>query len=160
MPKTPLKTSPLIIHSQSFWDVNVQANPDEDFGPGDISVEREIQAMPDHGRAWSVYLDIKLNAHDGKKSPPYTGSIIAQGIYEVHPDYPNDPERLVRVTGSSMLYGAVRELVSMITARGPNGMVTLPSVSFVEDAKANNSTKKAAKKAPKKTTAKKQAKKA
>ncbi len=155
MQKTPLKLSPVILHAQNIWAVNLQASLDRDFGTGDISVERKIKPMKDRERCWSVYLDIQLNAHAAEKSPPYTGNIIAEGVYEAHPNYPNDPERLVRVTGSSMLYGAVRELVSMITARGPNGMVTLPSVSFVEDAPSKAATKPAAKKTAKKRTSKK-----
>lgn len=153
MPKTPLKLSPLILHAQNFWAVNLQASTDQDFGPGDISVDREIKPVTNRERCWSVYLNIQLNAHATEKAPPYIGNIIAEGVYEAHPDYPNDPERLVRVTGSSMLYGVVRELVSMITARGPNGMVTLPSVSFVEETPPKTAKRKVA--AKKRVAAKK-----
>lgn len=148
MPKTPLKPSPLMVHAQDFWDVSIQATTDPEHGYGDIAVEREVMPVKDRERCWTVYLEIKLNAVDGEKPPPYTGKIIARGIYEVHSGYPNDPERLVRITGASMLYGSAREMVSAITARGPNGMLTLPSVSFFEEVP----KKKAAKKSSKKTS--------
>ncbi len=153
MTQTPLKLSPIHVHYQNFWSVNVQATLAESFAAGDIQVERMIKKLPGRENCWSVYFELHLKAVDGQPLPPYTGNIIAEGVYEVLPNYPNDPERLVRVTGCSMLYGALRELVSTITARGPNGMVTLPSVSFVEDAPIVDQQKKSAKKAAKKSAA-------
>lgn len=38
--------------------------------------------------------------------------------------------RAVRATGYSILYGAIREMVSNLTARAPHGMWTLPSANF------------------------------
>jgi preprotein translocase subunit SecB len=152
MPKTPLKPSPISVHAQDFWDVSIQASTESEHGYGDILVEREVQPIPDREHCWGVYLEIKLNAVEGEKPPPYTGRIIARGVYEVHPEYPYDAERLIRITGASMLYGAAREMVSTLTARGPNGMLTLPSVSFMEEAPEKKPAKKAAKKAKKKTS--------
>lgn len=38
--------------------------------------------------------------------------------------------RAVRATGYSILYGAIREMVSNLTARAPHGMWSLPSANF------------------------------
>jgi len=154
MPKTPHSPSPIDVLSHRFWEVNLHATRDTEHGPGDLDIQREtapVDGQPNRGR---VLLQISLDSEPGEKPPPYTGKIIAEGAYEVLPQYPNDPERLIRVTGASMLYGAVREMVSSITARGPHGMLTLPSVSFYEEAPKKKAAKKTAKKAAKKKTAK------
>lgn len=146
MPKTPLNPSPLILHAQEFWDVSIQASTEKEHGHGDISVERQVSQVAKREGCWSVCLELRINAIEGEKPPPYTGQLVASGIYEVHPNYPHDSERLIRITGASMLYGAIRELVSSITARGPHGMLTLPSVSFYESDPEMKTTKKAVKK--------------
>lgn len=152
MTQAPLKLSPIHVHYQNFLSVNVQATLADSFAAGDIQVERIVKKLPERENCWSVYFELHLKAIEGQPLPPYTGNIIAEGVYEVLPNYPNDPESLVRVTGCSMLYGALRELVSTITARGPNGMVTLPSVSFVEDAPLVAKKKSSASKVLKKVT--------
>jgi preprotein translocase subunit SecB len=153
MPKTPLNPSPLTVISQNFWEVKLLAAMTQEYDAGDLDIEHDVQPLPDSPNQWRVVMQVKLAALDGQKPPPYAGHIIAEGRYQVHEQYPYDPERLIRITGASMLYGAIREMTTSITARGPHGMLTLPSVSFYED------SKKAKKKAPKKKPAKKVAKK-
>jgi len=36
----------------------------------------------------------------------------------------------MEVTAPSILYGSVREMLMNLTARGPHGILTLPSISF------------------------------
>ena len=96
-------------------------------------------------------MNIHFTQADPASPPPYTGSISLLGVYSVHEDFPKDPERLIRITGASMLYGVAREMISHITARSPNGILTLPSISFYEDAP---NPKPAKKKANKKASAK------
>lgn len=158
MPKTPLNPSPIAILSQDFWEVSLRGSLEHEHGVGDIEVERQVFSVEDNPQQWRVYLQIDLTALEGEKPPPYTGRIIARGFYEVHEEYPHDPERLVRITGASMLYGAVREMVTSVTARGPHGMLTLPSVSFFENNASKIPAKRAAKKTTKKATKKRAAK--
>ncbi len=132
MPKTPLKVSPLDVLTQEFLAISIEATPGEEFGAGRIEVERKLVGDNAETDEWTLYLTVEISGSDGRASPPYTGHVTARGVYTVHPDYPQDPERLIRITAASMLYGAVRELVSSFTARGPNGMITLPSLSFYE----------------------------
>ncbi len=149
MPKTQLKPSPLQILSQDTLDISITASErGHEFGQGNIEVEREVERSADHANRWAVVLDITLQAIEGEAPPPYTGQIKLVGFYQVHEDYQGDAGRLIRITGASMLYGAAREMVAYITARSPNGMLTLPSVSFYEEAPAKKATRK-------KTTAKK-----
>ncbi|RME69384.1 MAG: hypothetical protein D6781_08710 [Verrucomicrobia bacterium] len=126
-----LSPSPLEILSQVFREVQIVASEGENHGPGQIDVERHVEALSDCPRQWRVRLVIRLSGQKETAPPPYTGCIAVEGHYAVHEKYPYDPERLIRVTGASMLYGATREMVSAITSRGPHGMLTLPSVSFL-----------------------------
>ncbi|MGZ0654506.1 hypothetical protein ACWPKS_02775 [Coraliomargarita sp. W4R72] len=147
MPKTQLKPSPLQLISQDTLEVTIKASaPGDAFGSGNIEVDREVEQSGEDPNRWAVMLDVTLQAVEGEAAPPYTGHIKLLGFYKVHEDYQGDSDRLIRITGASMLYGAAREMVSYITARSPNGMLTLPSVSFYEEAPAKKVSKKAAKK--------------
>lgn len=147
MPKTPLNPSPLSILAQEFVEISIQASLETEYGTGNIEVDREILRVKDNPHSWLVELAIELTGISGEKLPSYVGMVRMHGYYEVHNNYPHDPERLIRVTGASMLYGAAREMIANLTARGPNGMLTLPSVSFYEQVGPKKKvTKKAVKK--------------
>jgi preprotein translocase subunit SecB len=47
---------------------------------------------------------------------------------------------IINVNGPSTLYGAARELVLLITGRGPFPPVSLPAVSFVDEAPSKKKT--------------------
>ncbi len=145
-----LKTSPIQIISQEVVDVSVRTHSatedQESFGRGKLDVERNLFPFEDNPRRFGVALKIDFGETDISTPPPYSGSISLFGVYLVHEDFPNDPERLIRITGASMLYGVGREMISQITARSPNGILTLPSVSFFEDAPKSKPAKKVAKK--------------
>lgn len=150
--------SPIELVAQEFLSIDIQATPAEDFETGTLDVNREFLQLEEGSRRWVVLMTVEIGKEEDHKSPPYLGSLMARGIYEVHPDYPGDSEHLVRITGSSMLYGAVREILSTFTARGPNGLVTLPSVSFyeeIEEVKPVNQKAVKKKVTKRKTTAKK-----
>ncbi len=136
-----LSLSPIQLLSQEFLHVELSAVPAEEHGPGNIDVERELFFDPkDHH--WRVTLTVEIKGVDGKNDPPYKGVVVARGFYKVHESYPHDAEKLVRITGASMLYGSIREMVAHISARAPNGMISLPSVSFVEPEQAKPTPKR------------------
>ena len=151
MPTLQLKPSPIQLLSQDVLGVRLDATVDQDeFGGSQLSVERETHPIKDQPDCWALKLRIKFDAADSTHPPEYLGEIELIGYYRVHKHYKQDPEKLIRITGASMLYGVAREMISSITARSANGMLTLPSVSFFEE----SPKKKAAKKATKKKTAK------
>jgi preprotein translocase subunit SecB len=145
-----LKPSPIQIIRQEVVEVAVHTHPapdqNEPFGRGKLDVERTLIPCEDHPRQFAVSMKIDFSEADPSSPPPYSGSISLVGVYVVHESFPKDPERLIRITGASMLYGVGREMISHITARSPNGILTLPSVSFIEDAPEPKPAKKAAKK--------------
>jgi len=63
----------------------------------------------------------------------HKGSVTFVGFFAVVPEYPLEKVlMLVETNAPSVLYGAAREMFCTITARGPWGMVTLPSQSFYQ----------------------------
>ncbi|MCC5843596.1 MAG: hypothetical protein JJU05_05030 [Verrucomicrobia bacterium] len=130
-----LKASPLEVIAHEFLSMVIHATPAESFGTGDIQVQRQFHQDPEIPKRWVVLLIVELVGEEGEdaKAPSYTGRVMARGVYEVHESYSGDPERLIRITGASMLYGAIREMISTFTSRSANGPVTLPSISFYEE---------------------------
>jgi preprotein translocase subunit SecB len=68
-------------------------------------------------------------------SIPQKGSVTFAGFFAVDPAYPVEKvPMLVETNAPSVLYGAAREMFCNLTARGPWGMVALPSQSFYKSA--------------------------
>jgi preprotein translocase subunit SecB len=84
-------------------------------------------------RQWQVVLTVHFEGKDGAPGP-CQGCVEYVGLFTVRPDYPADKmPKLVAITCPSMLYSAIRELVALLTGRGPHRSVTLPTVSFQDE---------------------------
>lgn len=152
MPKKLLNSSPIKIHSQDFTEVSIQSQEDpEEGGANTLDVSTHLVRCKDKESEWILQLSITVGAKAEEKRTSYLAHIDIRGHYQVHPSYSGDPERLVRITGASILYGAAREMICNITSRCNNGMLTLPSVSFFEK-KEVKARKKTVKKTTKKTS--------
>jgi len=150
MPKTPLKPSPIHLLSQNFDEISVQSQHDSEGGSNTLEVTPTLIPVEEHPDTWILMLSVEIGCEPDSKKPPYLASVRASGYYRVDASYKGDPQRLVRITGASMLYGAVREMLCSITSRCDNGMLTLPSISFYEDVPKKKTAKKPIKKAAKK----------
>jgi len=69
-------------------------------------------------------------ADAGKIARHNLGSFEIVGFFAVAPTFEGDPDRLVQISGTSLLYCAVREMVCNLTARGPWPMLCLPTLNF------------------------------
>jgi preprotein translocase subunit SecB len=79
---------------------------------------------------WKLELKVDVSAH-GEGLSPYKANVSFTGFFTVAGDYPQEKaQQLVQTTGGSILYGAIREMLANVTARGPWPMLTLPTVSF------------------------------
>lgn len=84
-------------------------------------------------RTFIFSLAIKLKEEDQDEvTLPYNIEVKAKALMYYRSDKHQGEElfRAVRTTGYSILYGAIREMVSNITARGPHGMWVLPAADF------------------------------
>lgn len=160
--QTQLSSSPLSILSHEFVEIHLEASSGKDpSAPLGIQLGREWGPSTENPLDWRLSLTVRFGGKGDKDGPPpYHGHLKVIGYFEVAESYPEDKrDSLIGITGASILYGACREMLANLTARGPHGLVSLPSISFLEpDGKkaAKKATRKAAaKSAPKKKAAKK-----
>ncbi|MBI5688310.1 MAG: protein-export chaperone SecB [Verrucomicrobia bacterium] len=126
-----MKLSPLQLSRQVLTKLNIEAIHDGDPNVGpDVATTVDANPTKDNPREWIVFLNVELKSPAGKKAS-YTGHIDLVGLFRINDQWPAEKiEKLVRVNGPSILYGAARELVANLTARGPWPMVMLPTLSF------------------------------
>jgi preprotein translocase subunit SecB len=92
------------------------------------------QDVPEHSRRFQLTLKLNIQSPADSKAL-YTGDVHSVGIFRVAEQWPADKvQSLVEVNGVGILYGAIRELVLNLTARGPWPPLLLNAFSFVPDA--------------------------
>jgi preprotein translocase subunit SecB len=118
-------------HFFTRLELRTTSNPKPD-GILQTKSNLSIGQAQDNSRRYQLTLTVNLteDAEHPEKQPTYVGVVQIVGIFRVADAYPDDPIRLVHISGASMLYGAVRELVCNLTARGPYPMVTLATMNF------------------------------
>ena len=128
-----MKPSPLQLERHFFTKIHVDAHPD-----GDPAAQAQLQSQVEVAQAerdpkrYQLTLRLKLVAA-GDKKPQYTAEFQVVGVVRVADGWP-DPavQQLVQANGPALLYGAAREMLCNLTARGPWPMVCLHSVTFVQ----------------------------
>jgi preprotein translocase subunit SecB len=95
-----------------------------------------VHCAPKHGKQsedglqWWVALSFGTKSEESKRCP-YTIDIKAVGSFRVEAEIPEDKrEKFIFESGASLVYGAIREMVSTITARSAHGTLMLPTASF------------------------------
>ncbi|ACB73821.1 protein-export chaperone SecB [Opitutus terrae] len=84
------------------------------------------------GRRWQVALDVGHQPAP-ETNFPYSYRVALVGQFSIAPHIkPEDEERIVRIHGASVLYGMTREIVRVLTGRGPFRPIIIPTVSFYE----------------------------
>lgn len=147
-----MQLSPLQLLEYTFDGVSVVPvegyKADPAFAPGLVFFPGKLAMSADTGLALldekEKYSDfgVKLTLRVGPKEDsqaPYNIRISVRGIVRMHLTQADGQaeERRVRalVNGASLLYGAVREMVSTITSRSAHGPLLLPSLNFQDLAK-------------------------
>jgi preprotein translocase subunit SecB len=128
-----MKSAPLSLDFSYPIRINVVSEPEGACDAGyDVACDIEVGQNATNPRRWRIQLEVKFSAK-GVKRPAYKGEVTYVGIFTVAEEYPNDKiPHLVAVTGPSILYSSIRELVALLTGRGPiRPSVLLPTVSFV-----------------------------
>lgn len=129
---SPIQTLRHYIHSVEF---NPITNVDEE-AEDVLEILLKSNQCED---CWQVLLGVKFGNVEGKSSIPYQGKIEVKGAFEVAEDFPKDKtEDLVNMNGGAVLYGAVRELVALLSSRSQEGAFELPTLDarcFIDVAK-------------------------
>lgn len=95
----------------------------------DFSILDENKEDP---RQFALKFHVALENKKGKIAP-YDVDIAVAGIFSIISDLPaTDREDFVRVNGSAVLYGAIRDQVLTLTSRSVRGPLMLPTVNFLD----------------------------
>lgn len=147
-----MKAAPIHLQQLSFRRVSVAVNEEalagEDaeqvsqnltFERCKISTHVHFSPVEQTDTAQSAFLvtlrvivDDKVSDGEESRVSPYLVDIDAGGIIGITKgaEKLDDIEDLVLVNGTSILWAAIREQVSNLTARMPLGIATLPTVHF------------------------------
>lgn len=130
---SPLKPAPLSLDLSYPTLIHVVSDIEGTCEGYDVESDIQVAQSKTQERRWRVELAIKFSAR-GTAVTAHKGEVTYVGIFTVDPAYPAEKiPRLVAVNAPSILYSAIRELVALLTGRGPLRTVQLPAVSFVEN---------------------------
>lgn len=129
-----MTNSPLRLEGYFFSHVEVKAHAD-----GDPEADPQLRTVSELGKdeedgRYLVTVRVDMSRAEGSANPSYTGLMEVRGFFRPLEGYPAERcDEMVYVNGSSILYGAAREMLLNLTARGPWPSVMLPSVRFTND---------------------------
>lgn len=150
--KMSIQLSPLQLMQMVFTKTRVETfedadglgeiwAPQFDFEGVNLLVENTVGQQENNTTDFLVALRVAvLNEADAVKKAPYTFDIAVQGVFKLAADFTcDDRYDLVRVNGSAMLYGAIRDMLQQITACSMLGTLLLPTLHFLpESAESKN----------------------
>ncbi|MHB1752182.1 MAG: protein-export chaperone SecB [Acidiferrobacter sp.] len=119
------------VFSKFSVETNIGHKPESLAPMVNVQIQAGLGPVVGAENKYQVTLELSsLRAPDGTGTLPYEVAFQVVGQFSVlDPSY-NDKEKLVRINGTSMLYSAAREMVLLITGRGPWGPYQLPTVNF------------------------------
>jgi preprotein translocase subunit SecB len=125
---------PLIVREYFFPFIQVAADAEFDPSKGipkiNFETKVKVEKKPQNG-IYQVALEIIIMPENETEKIPYSIDLVTVGLFSVS-EAIKDPEKLLRITGASILYSAAREFLITLTARGPwQPPVFLPTVSFI-----------------------------
>lgn len=128
-----MKPSTLQLERHFFTKILVEAHPDgEANSQGELRAHVEVARGTDDARKYQITLCLKL-LPVAEEKPRYTAELHLVGLIRVVDACPEEKvQPLVEANGAALLYGAAREMLCNLTARGPWPMVSLNSVTFVQ----------------------------
>lgn len=142
-----MQLSPLQLLEYTFDGVSVIPieGYQAEFAPGLVFFPGKLAMSADTGLAlldekekysdFGVKLTLRVAPKEDAQAP-YNIQVSVRGIVRMHLTQADRQaeERRVRalVNGASLLYGAVREMVSTVTSRSAHGPLLLPSLNFAD----------------------------
>jgi preprotein translocase subunit SecB len=136
-----MKPAPITLIEYFATDLSLVTNrafiPDKpvQFVEGEFHVDVALarnDRVDQTNRCWQVTLDVRHQPSPATNFP-YSYRVVLVGQFNVDPQVKSDDEeRTVRIHGASVLYGMTREIVRVLTGRGPYRPVLIPTVSFYE----------------------------
>lgn len=126
-----MSQSALQLERYFFSKVSIEASKQIKAQPKmDAATRLEAARNNKDRNRFLLSLTVTLTAPQDTPAP-YCGEVQVIGFFRIHPDLPPDQQdKLIAVTGASILYGVAREMIVNVTSRGPWPAVTLPCVNF------------------------------
>jgi hypothetical protein len=132
--------SAIQIQQHHFFHVEIASHAKDSAETDEEQYVIEIACSePNHNAdrdLWNLNLEVRFGPE--KDGPPvrYRGRLGVHGIFRIHPDFaPEKRVDLVKMNGGSLLLGAAREMILIITsrsARGPLELATFDARMFLE----------------------------
>lgn len=125
--------SQLQLKNRFFSEINLLAEDgtfDEKHQAPQLVPKVTVGQHKDDPGKWKIELSLEM--YSGAESPSaYSGKVVVEGYFEVSEQCENELiESIVTVNGSSLLYGAIREIVFSFTAQSTHGAIMLPTLDF------------------------------
>jgi preprotein translocase subunit SecB len=135
--------SPLILNNYFVTNLSVKATLPEFPSPqealqavegsgANISTKVELGKNNNDPLNWRVVLQVSCKPMENRFCL-YSVDLELIGFFTIHKDIDKSKVGdLVAANGPALLYGAARELLLLITSRGPTAPFILPSATFVD----------------------------
>jgi len=102
-------------------------------GEANVVTKVETAQRGDNKRDWKVVLQLTCEPVE-KNAGAYVATIELIGFFEVDNDLPEGRiGDVVAANAPAILYSAARELILLITGRGPFSPLSLPSATFIDE---------------------------
>lgn len=145
-----IQPPPLDVQSYHINELTFRAFDEFDEGresAGGFNVDFDVQRNANDESTFRIIMRIKL-ATDGyttDENPQYGIGLTIVGYFGFAEDTEEElMQRMVRINGSSILYGIARGIVGQATGASKHGQFVLPTVNFVEIVKAKAAALEAA----------------
>lgn len=135
--KSPLELERYFVSDQAVTARNVFSSEKEiETLIEEYSVSNEAIRLPateNQPEKWQVTVHIK-HQPSPETNFPYDFRLTIVGIFRctIEKSEPSHIERLMKINGSSILYGMSREIIRANTERGPWSGIVIPTYSFYE----------------------------
>ena len=123
-------------------DTNMKCDKDKprDLSLKNIVITNRIFPAKNQKNCYMVFLNLEMKVPEGKNTP-YAIKMEMFGRFQVSERVPDElREIMVKTNGSSILYGAAREIIKEMTGRGIFRKIQFPTVSFAPLDKKSQST--------------------
>ena len=132
-----MKPSFLTLRELTFLGIRIEVDPEysgqaSDFDFEGASLHWGIRhgRQDDEGLHWWVGIDFATKFDDNKRCP-YQIDVKAMGLFKLNESVPKENrEKFVYENGAALVFGAIREMVTMTSARSAHGAIMLPTASF------------------------------
>jgi len=135
-----MQSSPLHLENYFFTRIHLDACEDpacqKAEGSGQLKTQTRCQPHNNEPLRWMVTLNLSIDQETEAPCPPYTVEFEVVGFFKVDESFPEEKRAsLVKANAPAVLFGAVREMLTTLTLRGPYPPINLNTVTFIDDIK-------------------------